>query len=210
MKPIRILLAEDQTLMRQGLKTILELENGFEVVGEAEDGKAAVKLALQLRPDIILMDVQMPQMNGVEATAAICRSWPEARVIILTTFDRDDYVFQGVRAGAVGYLLKDLPAPKLVETIRRVHDGEVFIQPEIASRTLRAALHSPGDLVEPLTEREREVLVMLAQGIPNKEIADKLHLAEGTVKNHVSNILGKLQAQNRTEAADIARKRGLI
>ena len=210
MKPIRILLAEDQTLMRQGLKTILELESGFEVAGEAEDGKSAVKLALQLRPDIILMDVQMPQMNGVEATAAICRAWPEARVIILTTFDRDDYVFQGVRAGAVGYLLKDLPSPKLIETIRRVHDGEIFIQPEIASRTLRAALHSPGDLIEPLSEREREVLVMLAQGIPNKEIADKLHLAEGTVKNHVSNILGKLQAQNRTEAADIARKRGLI
>jgi DNA-binding NarL/FixJ family response regulator len=210
MKPIRILLAEDQTLMRQGLKTILELESGFEVAGEAEDGKIAVKLALQLRPDIILMDVQMPQMNGVEATAAICRAWPEARIIILTTFDRDDYVFQGVRAGAVGYLLKDLPAPKLIETIRRVHDGEVFIQPEIASRTLRAALHSPGDLIEPLSEREREVLVMLAQGIPNKEIADKLHLAEGTVKNHVSNILGKLQAQNRTEAADIARRRGLI
>jgi len=204
------LLAEDQTLMRQGLKTILELESSFEVAGEAEDGKAAVKLALQLRPDIILMDVQMPQLNGVEATAAICRAWPEARVIILTTFDRDDYVFQGVRAGAVGYLLKDLPSPKLIETIRRVHDGEVFIQPEIASRTLRAALHSPGVLVEPLSEREHEVLVMLAQGIPNKEIADKLHLAEGTVKNHVSNILGKLQAQNRTEAADIARKRGLI
>ena len=115
-----------------------------------------------------------------------------------------------MRAGAVGYLLKDLPSPKLIETIRRVHDGEIFIQPEIASRTLRAALHSPGDLIEPLSEREREVLVMLAQGIPNKEIADKLHLAEGTVKNHVSNILGKLQAQNRTEAADIARKRGLI
>jgi DNA-binding NarL/FixJ family response regulator len=210
MKPIRILLAEDQTLMRQGLKTIIELESDLRVAGEAEDGKTAVKLALQLRPDIILMDVQMPQMNGVEATAAICRSWPEAKVIILTTFDRDDYVFQGVRAGAVGYVLKDLPAPKLVETIRRVHDGEVFIQPEIASRTLRAALHSPGDLIEPLSEREREVLVMLAQGIPNKEIADKLHLAEGTVKNHVSNILGKLQAQNRTEAADIARRRGLI
>ena len=210
MKPIRILLAEDQTLMRQGLKTILELESGFEVAGEAEDGKAAVKLALQLRPDLILMDVQMPQLNGVEATAAICRAWPEARIIILTTFDRDDYVFQGVRAGAVGYLLKDLPSPKLIETIRRVQAGEVFIQPEIASRTLRAALHSPGDLIEPLSEREREVLVMLAQGIPNKEIADKLHLAEGTVKNHVSNILGKLQAQNRTEAADIARRRGLI
>ena len=210
MKPIRILLAEDQTLMRQGLKSILALERGFEVVGEAEDGKAAVKLAQQLRPDIILMDVQMPQMNGVEATAAICRSWPEARVIILTTFDRDDYVFDGVRAGAVGYLLKDLPATKLVETIRCVHAGEVFIQPEIASRTLRAALRPEGGLIEPLSEREREVLVMLAQGIPNKEIGDKLHIAEGTVKNHVSNILGKLQAQNRTEAADIARRRGLV
>jgi DNA-binding NarL/FixJ family response regulator len=210
MKPIKILLAEDQTLMRQGLKTILETEPDLRVVGEAADGKTAVKLALQLRPDIILMDVQMPQLNGVEATAAICGAWPEARVIILTTFDRDDYVFQGVRAGAVGYLLKDLPAEKLIQTIQRVHGGEVFIQPEIASRTLRAALHSPGDLIEPLSDREREVLVLLAQGVPNKEIADKLHIAEGTVKNHVTNILGKLQAQNRTQAADIARRRGLI
>jgi DNA-binding NarL/FixJ family response regulator len=210
MKAMRILLAEDQTLMRQGLKTILELESDLRIVAEAENGKVAVKLALQWRPDIILMDVQMPEMNGVEATAAICRAWPEAKVIILTTFDRDDYVFQGVRAGALGYLLKDLPAEKLIETIRRVQEGEVFIQPEIASRTLRAALHASGGLIEPLSEREREVLVMLAQGIPNKEIAGKLHLAEGTVKNHVSNILGKLQAQNRTQAADVARRRGLV
>jgi len=210
MKPIRILLAEDQTLMRQGLKTILDLESGFQVVGEAGDGTTAIKLALELRPDIILMDVQMPGQNGVEATAAICKAWHEAKIIILTTFDRDDYVFAGVRAGAVGYLLKDLPAPKLIETIRAVQFGEVFIQPEIASRALRATLHPTGELIEPLSEREREVLVMLAQGIANKEIADKLHIAEGTVKNHVSNILGKLQAQNRTQAADIARKRGLI
>ncbi len=210
MKPIRILLAEDQTLMRQGLKTILESETGFRVVGEAGDGAAAVKLALDLRPDIILMDIQMPGQNGVEATAAICKAWPEAKIIILTTFDRDDYVFAGVRAGAVGYLLKDLPAQKLVETVRAVQAGEVFIQPEIASRALRAALHPADGLIEPLSDREREVLVMLAQGIANKEIADKLHIAEGTVKNHVSNILGKLQAQNRTHAADIARKRGLI
>ncbi len=203
-------MAEDQTLMRQGLKTILDLESGFQVVGEAGDGTTAVKLALELRPDIILMDVQMPVQNGVEATAAICQAWPEAKIIILTTFDRDDYVFAGVRAGAVGYLLKDLPARKLVETIRAVQSGEVFIQPEIASRALRATLHPTDGLIEPLSEREREVLVMLAQGIANKEIADKLHIAEGTVKNHVSNILGKLQAQNRTQAADIARKRGLI
>ena len=193
MKPIRILLAEDQTLMRQGLKTLLELEEDLRVVAEAPNGAAAVKLALQLRPDIILMDVQMPEMNGVESTAAICGAWPAAKVVILTTFDRDDYVFQGVRAGALGYLLKDTPAQKLYETIRRVHRGEVFIQPEIASRTLRAALHpGTGDLIEPLSEREQEVLVMLAQGVPNKEIADKL------------------QVQNRTQAADLARRRGLV
>jgi len=210
MKRIRILLAEDQTLMRQGLRTLLELEEDLRVVGEADDGTGAVKLALQLRPDVILMDVQMPRMNGVEATAGICGAWPTAKVIILTTFDRDDYVFQGVRAGALGYLLKDLPAQKLYETIRRVHAGEVFIQPEIASRTLRAALHPAGDPIEPLSDREQEVLVMLAQGVPNKEIADKLHIAEGTVKNHVSNILDKLQVQNRTQAADLARRRGLV
>ncbi len=210
MKSIRILLAEDQTLMRQGLKTILELEPGLQVVGEAGDGKAAVKMALQQRPDVILMDIQMPVLNGVEATAALCREWPAAKVIILTTFDRDDYVFQGVRAGAMGYLLKDMPANKLIETIRRVHAGEVFIQPEIASRALRASMHPAGGMIEPLSDREKEVLVMIAQGIPNKEIADKLHLAEGTVKNHVSNILGKLQAENRTQAADIARRRGLV
>jgi DNA-binding NarL/FixJ family response regulator len=210
MKTIRMLLAEDQTLMRQGLKTILESEPDFRVAGEAADGKAAVRLGLQLRPDLILMDVQMPQMNGVEATAALARAWPEVKVIILTTFDRDDYVFQGVRAGAVGYLLKDVPAAKLVETIRRVHAGEVFIQPEIASRTLRAALRPEEGMIEPLSEREREVLVMLAQGVPNKEIAGRLHLAEGTVKNHVSNILGKLQVQNRTQAANLARSKGLV
>ncbi len=210
MKTIKLLLAEDQTLMRQGLKTLLELEPDFKVVGEAADGEAAVKLALQLRPDVILMDIQMPRLNGVEATTKICNSWAGAKVILLTTFDRDDYVFQGVRAGAMGYLLKDLAAEKLYDTIRRVQAGEVFIQPEIASRTLRAALHPGRDFLEPLSERENEILVMLAQGIPNKEIADRLHIAEGTVKNHVSNILGKLQVQNRTQAANLARERGMV
>ncbi len=210
MKPIRILLAEDQTLMRQGLRTLLELESDLRVVAQAEDGEAAVTLALRERPDIVLMDIQMPRLNGVQATAEICRAWPQARIIILTTFDRDDYVFQGVRAGAVGYLLKDSPAPALFECIRKVRAGEVFIQPEIASRTLRASLHPVGGLAEPLSDREREILVMLSHGVPNKNIADKLGIAEGTVKNHVSNILGKLQVQNRTQAGNLARERGLI
>ena len=210
MEPIRILLVEDQTLMRQGMKTILALEPGLEVVGEASDGEAGVQAALNLRPDIILMDVQMPKMDGIEAIAAICSVWPEARIIILTTFRRDNYVFAGVRAGAVGFVLKDMPADELVHTVRRVHAGEAFIQPEIASRLLRELL-SPQDLpIEPLSEREHEVLVLLAQGHSNREIAGRLVIAEGTVKNHVSNILAKLQAENRTQAADIARRYGLI
>jgi DNA-binding NarL/FixJ family response regulator len=207
--PIRILLVEDQTLMRQGLKTILELEPGMAIAGEAAGGDQGVRLALALRPDIILMDVQMPGLNGVEATEAICAAWPEARIIILTTFDRDDYVFQGIRAGALGYLLKDTPAEDLIRTIRRVAAGEAFIQPEIASRTLRELLRPQHTPLEPLSDREREVLVLLAQGASNKEIADRLVISEGTVKNHVSNILGKLQAENRTQAAEIARKYGL-
>lgn len=209
MDTIRILLVEDQTLMRQGLKTILDLEPGLKVVGEAEDAALGIRLALELRPDIILMDVQLPGANGVEATAAICATWPQAKVIILTTFDRDDYVFQGVRAGAMGYLLKDTPADELIDTIRRVHTGEVFIQPLIASRALRELARPQTNPLTALSEREREVLVLLAQGASNREIAEKLVITEGTVKTHVSNILGKLQAENRTQAAIIARRYGL-
>ncbi len=206
---ISLLLIEDQTLMRQGLRTLLELEPGMTVVGEAADGATGVRLALEKRPDVVLMDVQMPGMSGVEATAALCAAWPAARVVILTTFDRDDYVFQAIRAGALGYLLKDAPAEELIRTIRRVHGGEAFIQPEIASRTLRELLRPQQSPLEPLSDREREVLLLLAQGASNKEIAERLVITEGTVKNHVSNILGKLQAENRTQAAEIARRYGL-
>jgi DNA-binding NarL/FixJ family response regulator len=210
MKPIRILIVEDQTLMRQGLRTILDLEPGFQVVGEAAEGESGIHVALDLRPDVILMDVQMPGINGIEAIAAICAVWPEARIIILTTFSRDEYVFEGVRAGAVGFLLKDTPADHLIQTIRRVHAGEVFIQAEIASRILRELIRPQAGPIEPLSDREQEVLVLLAQGHANREIAEQLVLAEGTVKNHVSNILAKLQAENRTQAADIARRYGLV
>ena len=220
---IRILLCEDQTLMRQGLHTVLELEPGFEVVGEAANGEEAIARYAELRsqgkgPDIVLMDVQMPRKNGVQATAAITTAHPGARVIILTTFDYEDYVFDAIKAGAMGYLLKDVPADQLATTIRSVHGGEPFIQPKVASkllvefgrkgRALFAQGASPAD--EELSSREIEVLKLLAGGASNRDIADRLALAEGTVKNHVSNILSKLHAENRTQAANLARERNII
>ncbi|KPV52520.1 hypothetical protein SE17_14995 [Kouleothrix aurantiaca] len=211
--PIRVLVAEDQTLMRQGLRTILELEDGFTVVGEAADGQEACERALALRPDIVLMDVQMPRTNGVAATARIVAQLPATRVIILTTFDYDEYVFDGIKAGARGYLLKDTPADELLAAIRKVHAGESIIQPSVATRliaefTRRNAPAAPE--YEALSEREVDVLRLLADGLSNREIAARLVLAEGTVKNHVSTILDKLHAANRTQAARVAREQGLI
>ena len=211
MSEIRILLCEDQTIVRQGLRTILELEPGMVVVGEAADGEEAVQRALELRPDIALMDIQMPRRSGVEATALITAAVSQTRVIVLTTFDNEEYVFDAVKAGAMGYLLKDVPAGELIDTIRRVHAGESFIQPRVASKLLlefRRRAQAPAE--EELSEREREVLALLAAGASNREIASKLFLAEGTVKNHVSNILGKLHAANRTHAVTLAREQGLI
>ena len=214
MSVIQVLIAEDQTLMRQGLRTILELEDGFEVVGEAADGQAAVEQALALRPDIVLMDVQMPNMNGVEATARLSLMQSSAQVIILTTFDYDEYVFDGIKAGARGYLLKDTPASELLAAIRRVHAGESIVQPSIATRMIAEFTRRRGAPQEPdyerLSERELDVLRLLADGLSNKAIATQLVLAEGTVKNHVSTILEKLQAANRTQAARVAREQGLI
>lgn len=220
---IRILLCEDQTLMRQGLRTILDLEPGMQVVGEAADGEEAVSQYHKLRtvgngPDIVLMDIQMPRMSGVQATATLTTSDAAARVIILTTFDYEDYVFDAIKAGAMGYLLKDVPADELVETIRQVHAGEPSIQPRIASKLLTEfarkgrstteASHSPQQ--EKLSPREIEILKLLAQGASNRKIAEKLVLAEGTVKNHVSNILSKLHTENRTQAVYLARERKLL
>lgn len=214
MTAIRILLCEDQTLVRDGLRTILTLQPCMAVVGEAANGEEAVQRAVELRPDIVLMDIQMPRRNGVEATALITAACPTTRVIVLTTFDYDDYVFDAVKAGAMGYLLKDVPAPELIDVIRRVHAGESFIQPHVASKLLlefgrrsRAAQEPAG---EELTEREREVLSLLAGDASNREIGTALYLAESTVKNHVSTILSKLHAANRTHAVSLAREQGLI
>jgi DNA-binding NarL/FixJ family response regulator len=214
MSAIRVLIAEDQTLMRQGLRTILELEPGFTVVGEAANGLQAIERTAALAPDVILMDVQMPELDGVAATAEITAAFPASRVIILTTFDYAEYVFSGIKAGAMGYLLKDTPATELLAAIRRIHAGESLIQPSVATRLIaefsqrRAAPQQPE--YEPLSEREREVLRWLASGLSNKDIAGRLSLAEGTVKNHVSAILAKIHAANRTQAARIAHERGLI
>ena len=212
---IKLVICEDQTLMRQGLVTVLGLEPGLAVVGEAADGREAVARVAALRPDVVLMDVEMPEMNGVEATRLITAQYPDTRVIILTTFDYEEYVFEGVKAGALGYVLKDTPIADLVATIRRVHAGERFIQPAVASKILfefaridrRAA--APG-AYEPLTDREVEIVRHLAQGLSNREIADDLALAEGTVKNYVSTILGKLHAANRVQAINLARRHKLI
>jgi DNA-binding NarL/FixJ family response regulator len=214
---IKLMICDDQTLMRQGLATILGLEPGLEVVGEASNGREAVEKVAVLQPDIVLMDVQMPEMDGVEATQIITGRYPNTRVIILTTFDYEEYVFNGVKAGAMGYMMKDTPASELVDTIRRVHGGERFIQPAVASKILfefasaggTAAGGKAGDY-EPLSEREIEIIARLAQGLSNREIAEDLALVEGTVKNYVSNILSKLHAANRTQAVNVARRQRII
>ena len=220
---IRILLCEDQTLMRQGLRTILELEPGLEVVAEAADGEEAVRHYHKLRalgngPDIVLMDIQMPRMSGVQATAAITTSDPAAKVIILTTFDYEYYVFDAIKAGAMGYLLKDVPADELIAAIRQVYAGEPSIQPKIANKLLiefgrkdrSQASPSRSPQQDELSPREIEILRLIAQGASNRKIAEELVLAEGTVKNHVSNILSKLHIENRTQAAYLARERKLL
>jgi DNA-binding NarL/FixJ family response regulator len=216
-KPIRILLVDDQRLMREGLRVLLELEPDLEIVGEAEDGQAGLDAYAELQPDVVLMDVRMPAMDGVEATWRLHGRWPHARVIILTTFDDDEYVFEGLRAGAVGYLLKDVSGHDLAEAVRTVAAGGVLIEPSVARKVVAefARLAPPArapdaGLPEPLSDRELEILHLVAQGLSNRVIATRLSLAEGTVKNYISTILQKLGARDRTHAALRARELGLI
>lgn len=217
MRPIRLLIVDDQRLMREGLHTLLELEPDLEISGEAEDGLAALEQYETLQPDVVLMDIRMPRLDGVEATRRLRLRWPEARVIILTTFDDDAYVFDGLRAGALGYLLKDVSGQELAEAIRKVAGGGALIEPSIARKVLAefARLAEPArptleQLPEPLSEREQEILRLLAKGANNRQIASQLFLAEGTVKNYVSTILDKLAVQDRTQAALRARELGLL
>jgi DNA-binding NarL/FixJ family response regulator len=214
---IRLLIVDDQRLMREGLRTLLELEHGFEIVGEAADGQAALDAYAELKPDVILMDIRMPGMDGVEATRRLCRSWPETRVIILTTFDDDANVFEGLRAGAVGYLLKDLSGQELANAVRTVYNGGALIEPTVAKRVMAefARLHPPArtieeGLPEPLSERELAVLKLVSAGLSNREIGSKLGLSEGTVKNYVTRVLQKIGVRDRTQAALRGRELGII
>ena len=214
---IRVLLADDQVLVRTGLRTILEDAGGFDVVGEAGDGGEAVARSAELHPDVVLMDVRMPNLDGIEATRRI-RAQPEApRVLVLTTFDLDEYVYAGLRAGASGFLLKDALATDLVSAIRAVVAGDAVVAPSATRRLIERFLDS-GRLPEQnaaqrlavLTEREREVLALVAQGLSNAEIAGQLYLSEGTVKTHVSHLLGKLGLRDRVQAVVLAYETGLI
>ena len=218
MNKIRVLLVDDQALFREGLRTLLSLREDIEVAGEAADGEEAVRLATSLQPDVVLMDIRMPVLDGAAATRHLREQVPEARVIALTTFDDDEYVFECLRAGAAGYLLKDTPSEKLYEAIRAAARGESFLQPSVAAKVVaefarlsgRAAAGVPTPLVEPLSERELEILRHVASGASNKEISAALFIAEGTVKNHVTNILGKLGVRDRTQAALKAHELNLL
>jgi DNA-binding NarL/FixJ family response regulator len=212
---IRIVLADDQALFREALRTLISLQPDLQVVGEAANGEEALKLAQELRPDVILMDLQMPVMDGVETTRRLHMEPFDCRVIALTTFDRDDYVFDCLRAGAVGYLLKDAPSENLYTAIRAAARGESFLQPSVTKQVLaeftRLSDQTPAvspALAESLSDREHEILRLIAKGLTNREIADVLFITEGTVKNHVTNILGKLDVRDRTQAALRARELG--
>jgi len=199
---IRILLAEDQRLLLGAIGQLLALEDDLEVVGRAADGDQAQALIEQDRPDLVVSDIEMPGMTGLELAEWLARAYPEIRVVILTTFARPGYLRRALEAGVSGYLLKDTPAEKLADAMRRAHRGERVIAPELALTAF--------DARDPLTERERQVLRLAGQGISNPEIGKRLHLAEGTVRNYLSEAIGKLNADNRIEAYRIARDQGWL
>ncbi|MEV4537651.1 response regulator transcription factor [Asanoa sp. NPDC049518] len=216
-RPVRVLLADDQPLLRTGFRLVLGAQPDLDVVGEAGDGAEAVNLARRLLPDVVLMDVRMPRMDGVAATRAIVEARLPVRVLVLTTFDLDEYVVGALRAGASGFLAKDIPADDLVTAIRTVAAGEAVVAPRILKRLLdrfAAALPDPHETTPPalatLTEREREVLVQVARGLSNAEIARKLSVSETTIKTHVGHVLTKLGLRDRVQAVVLAYESGLV
>lgn len=208
---IKVVLVDDQNLIRQGLRALLELESDLEIVGEAENGESAINVIAKLSPDVVLMDIRMPIMDGVAATREIQQRFAQVKVLVLTTFDNDEYVTAALQNGAMGYLLKDTPSEELAVAIRAVHKGYTQLGPGIVKKLLTQFQNTtatqpitiPPSLAE-LTPREKEVLRLIATGANNREIAQQLYISEGTVKNHVTNILNRLSLRDRTQAAIIA------
>lgn len=210
---MKILLCDDQAVIRDGMEMLLTLEKDIQVVGSASDGAEAIELAAQKQPDLILMDLKMPGTNGIEATRQIRAKFPNIKILVLTTYDDDEWVFDAIRAGASGYLLKDTPRQKIIEAIRGTMEGKSFVDPAVAGKLMNQVATNQKQptsiLAEKLTERELDVLRLIAKGFTNSDIAGQLHLSEGTVRNHVSAILEKLGVSDRTQAAVIAIQHGL-
>lgn len=209
---IRVLIVDDHTIVRKGIRALLTEIAGIEVVGEAADGQEAVVQANSLRPDVILMDLAMPKMDGIEATRQIKTSQPESRILVMTSFATDDKVLPAIKAGALGYLLKESAPEDLVQAIHQIHRGEPSLHPTIARKVLQE-ITDPSDrppTPDPLTKREAEVLLLVAQGLSNQDIARKLHISDPTVRSHVSNIMSKLHLATRIQAALYALREGLV
>ena len=213
---IRVLVADDQTLVRAGFRAILEVQDDLEVVGEAEDGDEAVALARELRPDVVLMDIRMPGVDGIEATRRLLRDGDAPRILMLTTFDLDEYVYEAMKAGASGFLLKDAPRDQLVGAVRTVAAGDALLAPALVRRLIEDFVRRPAPGARPpaelddLTEREREVLTLIARGLANAEIAARLFVSEATVRTHVTHILAKLELRDRVQAVVLAYETGLV
>lgn len=214
---IQVLICDDQDIVRKGLQIILNHSPGLEVIGLAENGEEAVQFCASRRPDVVLMDLKMPILNGIQATRKITQAYPQTKVVVLTTYDADEWVFEAIRAGASGYLLKDTDSEEIITAIQEAHEGRVRLDSQIAGKVLEAfkqmahpaAARPDEPPLEQLTERENSILHLMVQGKTNKEIAETLFLAEGTVKNNVSNIFSKLHANDRTQAVISALRRGL-
>jgi len=210
---MKIIICDDQSIVRDGLEMLLKLEPDMQVVGTAGDGASAVELAAQKKPDMVLMDLKMPVMSGVEATRRIRAQFPEIKVLVLTTYADDEWVFDAIQAGASGYLLKDTPRDEVIKAIRGTAEGKTYVDPSVAGKVLRQVsshrTQPPSNITADLTEREIEVLRLIAKGSSNKDISEQLFLSEGTIRNHVSAILAKLGVSDRTQAAVIAIQHGL-